>query len=41
MCYSQFSLEDIETNFGITFTKQVGLFANCLEIEDNELLENI
>jgi len=41
MSYSQFSLEDIETNFGITFAKEVGLFANFPEIEYSELLKNI
>jgi hypothetical protein len=39
MPYSQFSLEQIKTNFGITFTRRVGLFADIPEIEPSIFLQ--
>lgn len=39
MPYSQFSVEQIKTNFGITFTRTVGLFADIPEIEPSNLLQ--
>lgn len=39
MPYSQFSVEQIKTNFGITFTRKVGLFAEIPEIEPSNFLQ--
>lgn len=39
MPYSQFSVEQIKTNFGITFTRRVGLFADIPEIEPSHFLQ--
>jgi len=39
MPYSQFSVEQIKTNFGITFTRTVGLFADIPEIEPSKFLQ--
>lgn len=39
MPYSQFSVEQIKTNFGITFTRTVGLFADLPEIEPSNFLQ--
>jgi hypothetical protein len=39
MPYSQFSVEQIKTNFGITFTRRVGLFADIPEIEPSLFLQ--
>ncbi|MCC3444073.1 MAG: hypothetical protein JGK01_20640 [Microcoleus sp. PH2017_03_ELD_O_A] len=39
MPYSQFSLEQIKRNFGITFTRRVGLFADIPEIEPSIFLQ--
>ncbi|MFB8797002.1 MAG: hypothetical protein U7126_22885 [Microcoleus sp.] len=39
MPYSQFSIEQIKTNFGITFTRRVGLFADIPEIEPSIFLQ--
>ncbi len=39
MPYSQFSVEQIKTNFGITFTRRVGLFAYIPEIEPSIFLQ--
>ncbi|TAG97502.1 MAG: hypothetical protein EAZ09_04720 [Oscillatoriales cyanobacterium] len=39
MPYSQFSVEQIKTNFGITLTRTVDLFANIPEIEPSNFLK--
>ncbi len=39
MPYSQFSVEQIKTNFGITLTRTVGLFAEFPEIEPSNFLQ--
>ncbi len=39
MPYSQFSIEQIKTNFGITLTRTVGLFADISEIEPSSFLQ--
>jgi hypothetical protein len=39
MPYGQFSVEQIKTNFGITFTRRVGLFADIPEIEPSIFLQ--
>ena len=39
MPYSQFSVEQIKTNFGISLTRTVGLFADILEIEPSNFLQ--
>ncbi|MDQ2100933.1 MAG: hypothetical protein QQW96_25205 [Tychonema bourrellyi B0820] len=39
MPYSQFSIEQIKTNFGITLTRTVGLFAGIPEIEPSNFLK--
>ncbi len=39
MPYSQFSVEQIKTNFGITLTRTVDLFADIAEIEPSNFLK--
>jgi len=39
MPYSQFSVEQIKTNFGITLTRTVNLFADLPEIEPSNFLQ--
>ncbi|WP_332983551.1 hypothetical protein [Microcoleus sp. A003_D6] len=39
MPYSQFSIEQIKTNFGITLMRTTGLFADILEIEPSNFLK--
>ena len=39
MPYSQFSVEQIKTNFGISFTRTVGLFSGISEIEPSNFLQ--
>ncbi|MGB8688585.1 MAG: hypothetical protein WCD53_14785 [Microcoleus sp.] len=39
MPYSQFSIEQIKTNFGITLTRTVDLFADIPEIEPSSFLK--
>ncbi len=39
MPYSQFSVEQIKTNFGITLTRTVDLFADIAEIEPSSFLK--
>ena len=39
MPYSQFSVEQIKTNFGISLTRTVGLFAKIPEIEPSKFLQ--
>ena len=39
MPYSQFSVEQIKTNFGITLNRTVGLFADIPEIELSTFLQ--
>lgn len=39
MPYSQFSVEQIKTNFGITLTRTVGLFAGIPETEPSHFLQ--
>ena len=39
MSYSQFSIEQIKTTFGITFASKVGLFADIPEIGYSNFLQ--
>ena len=39
MPYTQFSVEQIKTNFGISFTRTVGLFSGISEIEPSNFLQ--
>ena len=39
MSYSQFTIEDIKTNFGITIAEKFGIFANIPEIEYSDFLK--
>ena len=39
MSYSQFTIEDIKTNFGITIAEKFGIFANIPEIECSDFLK--